>query len=79
MKSIELVEVGWADDIVEVFVSRRPRICGDVYRVVFNNIARDYIARGCIPHEEQDREAIEFFACLLNDESAARKAFYVTE
>lgn len=77
MQSIELIEVDWADDIVEVFVSRRPRICGDIYRVVFNNIARDYIARGCTPHEEQDREAIEFFTRLLNDEQAARKAFHI--
>ena len=76
---LDLIEVGWSDEIVEVTVNRRPTVCGDVYRVVFNNIARTYTGRACCPHEQQDEEAIEYFTELLNDEPAARKAFHISE
>lgn len=77
MYGIELIDVDWADEVVILYVTRRMQVCGDVYRVVFNDIAREYIGRPCTPHDEQDKEAIEVFTDLLNDEQRAREVFYV--
>lgn len=77
--TLDLIEVGWADEIVEVTVTRRPEVCGDVYRVAFNNIVQTYMGKVCSPHEQQDKEAMEAFTKLLNDEQSARKAFHISE
>ena len=77
MYGLELIEVSWANETVILFVSRRPKVCGDVYSVAFRDVERNYIATGGKTHDEQDKEAVQVFTELLNDEQRARKLYNV--